>query len=92
MAPAEPCLHALSMSSRNGSSRSEHAHVTAQVAAAERFAKAIVVAFAVCDEARTPLSEVQKIAIIEAALLEFDGFQGQIDSLAGIGDLLRSLR
>jgi hypothetical protein len=79
------------MSSRNGSSRSEHAHVTAQVAAAERFAKAIVVAFTVCDEARTPLSDVQKIAIIEAALLEFDGLEGQIDSLAGIGDLLRSL-
>lgn len=64
----------------------------AQVAAAERFAAAIVVAFAICDEAREPLSNVQKITIIEAALLEFDGFEGQVDSLAGIGELLRSLR
>lgn len=80
------------MSSRNGSSRSEQRGSTAQVAAAERFAKAIVVAFAVCEEARVPLSDVQKIAIIETALLEFDGFQGQLDALEGIAELLRSLR
>lgn len=79
------------MSSHNGSHPDEHASVPAKVAAAERFARAIVVAFAVCEEARIPLSDVQKIAIIEAALLEFDGLEGQLDSLASIGELLRSL-
>lgn len=80
------------MTSRNGSGGEEHYGGTAQVAAAERFAKAIIVAFAVCEEARVPLSDVQKIAIVEAALLEFDGFQGQLESVDGIGELLRSLR
>ena len=80
------------MTSRNGSSRLDDNPSAAQVAAAERFATAIVVAFGVCDEARVPLADVQKIAIIEAALLEFDGFEGQLSSLAEIGELLRSLR
>lgn len=66
--------------------------MVAEVAAAERFAKAIVVAFSVCEEARIPLSDVQKIAIIEAALLEFDGLEGQLGSLAEVGALLRQLR
>lgn len=52
----------------------------------------MVVGFAVCDEARIPLSEIQKIAILEAALLEFDGFESQLDSLTEIGELLRALR
>ena len=67
------------------------ATLTAQVAAAERFARAIVVAFGVCDEVRAPLSDVQKIAVIQAALLEFDGFEAKLASLATIGDLLREL-
>ena len=79
------------MSSRNGSSRDQHDPYTPQVVAAERFARAIVVAFAVCDEGRMPLSDVQKVAIIEAALLEFDGLEGQLGSLADIGEALRSL-
>jgi hypothetical protein len=67
------------------------ATLTAQVAAAERFARAIVVAFGVCDEVRAPLSDVQKIAVIQAALLEFDGFEAKLTSLSAIGDLLREL-
>jgi hypothetical protein len=80
------------MSSRNGSHHEEHASFPATVAAAERFARAMVVGFAVCDEARIPLSDIQKIAILEAALLEFDGFESQLDSLTEIGELLRALR
>jgi hypothetical protein len=80
------------MSSRNGSNQGGHDLLVAEVAAAERFAKAIVVAFSVCEEARIPLSDVQKIAIIEAALLEFDGLEGQLGSLADVGELLRQLR
>jgi hypothetical protein len=52
----------------------------------------MVVAFAVCEEIRAPLTDIQKIAIIEAALLEFDGLESQLGSLAGISELLRSLR
>jgi hypothetical protein len=92
MAGARARGHARRMASRNGSTRSAHDPSTAQVAAAERFAKAIVVAFSVCEELRVPLTDVQKIAIIEAALLEFDGFEGELNSLAAIGELLRLLR
>lgn len=80
------------MSSRNGSHPDKHTSFPATVAAAERFARAIVVGFALCEEARIPLTDIQKIAILEAALLEFDGLEGQLDSLAGIGELLCSLR
>lgn len=52
----------------------------------------MVVGFAVCEESRIPLTDIQKIAILEAALLEFDGLEGQLDSLADVGELLRSLR
>jgi hypothetical protein len=40
-------------------------------------------------EAGTPLSQVQKVALIQAALLEFDGFEAQLNSLAVIEELLR---
>lgn len=79
------------MSSTNGKREAETEAFTAQVAAAERVARAIVVAFDVCDEVGKPLVQIQKIAIIEAALLEFDGFDAQLSSLARIGELLHAL-
>ena len=77
------------MASSNGSGRVELATATANAAAAERLAGAIVVGFEVCEEAGTPLSQVQKVALIQAALLEFDGLQAQLSSLAVIEELLR---
>jgi hypothetical protein len=63
----------------------------AEVAAAERFARVIVFTMEVCDEGRVPLSPAQKVALIEAALLEFDGLGAELSSLAGLSALLRGL-
>ena len=51
-----------------------------------------IVAFGALEELRAPLTDVQKIAFIEAALLEFDGFEAQLDSLEAVGEVLRALR
>lgn len=79
------------MSSQNGTSLETSPALLAQVAAAERFARTIVVAFGMCEETCAPLSDVQKIAVIEAALLEFDGLEAKLGSLTSIGELLRAL-
>lgn len=79
------------MSSRNGNSRAEPAAPAVQVAAAERFAEAIVIGFEVCEQGGMPLSQIQKIALIEAALLEFDGLEAQLNSLAIVGEMLHEL-
>lgn len=79
------------MSSLNGASPEKPTALLAEVAAAERFATAIVVAFGACEESRIPLSDLQKIAVIQAALLEFDGFEAKLTSLASIGEALRAL-
>jgi hypothetical protein len=63
----------------------------AQVASAERVARAIVLAFDTCDETGAPLSEIQKITVLEAILLEFDGFAAHLRTLASVGQLLRDL-
>jgi hypothetical protein len=63
----------------------------AQVASAERVARAIVLAFDSCDEAGAPLSEVQRIAVLEAILLEFDGLAAHLRTLASVGEALRGL-
>jgi len=63
----------------------------AKVAAAERFAGAIVAAFEMCEEGGVPLTQIQKIAVIEAAFLEFDGFEANLRSLATVGGVLRGL-
>jgi hypothetical protein len=78
------------VNSHNGKDRHEPFAPTAQVAAAQRLARAVIVAFAACEEACMPLSDLQKIAVIEAALLEFDGFEAQYDRLEGISELLRA--
>lgn len=80
------------MASRNGNNGAGSESLTAQVAAAERFARAIIVAFGALEELRAPLTDVQKIAFIEAALLEFDGFEAQLGSLEAVGEVLRALR
>jgi hypothetical protein len=69
----------------------ESAAAIARISGAERFASAIVMAFDLCGEAGKALSQLQRIAIIEAALLEFDGFDAQLRSSATIEDLLRAL-
>jgi hypothetical protein len=48
-------------------------------------------AFDVCEQAGVPLSQLQKIALLEAALLEFDGLEAQLGSLAAVDQLIRGL-
>jgi hypothetical protein len=80
------------MSSRNGSNGvGRDAAVMAKVAAAERFARALVVAFGALDDLGLPLTDVQKIAMVQAALLEFDGFEAQLDALDDVGRVLRGV-
>ena len=78
------------MSATNGKSPVDTVPI-AQSAAAERIASGLVVAFEACDEAGVGLSEIQKIAFIQAMLLQFDGFADHVRSLEGVGRLLRSL-
>jgi hypothetical protein len=74
--------------SSNGRARSEAVTLAAQVAAAECFARAIVLAFDVAEDSGMPFSAVQKIAILEAALVEFDGFESRLAPHAPIADVL----
>jgi len=64
---------------------------SAHSASAQCLARAITSAFDACDEAEIHLSQRQRIAIIEAALLEFDGFDVHLLSLVVVGRLLDSL-
>jgi hypothetical protein len=79
------------MSTANGNRAAETAAI-AHVAAAERLARGVIVAFDSCEEVGVPLSEIQKIAVIEAMLLEFDGFSEHLCSLERVGRLLRDLQ
>jgi hypothetical protein len=79
------------MSAGNGTVRAELVAATAKAAAAERLAGALVSAFDVCEQAGVPLSQLQKIALLEAALLEFDGLEAQLGSLTAIDELIRGL-
>lgn len=64
---------------------------TAQVAAAQRLAGAIVGAFDACELARMPLTQRQKVAVVQAALLEFDGFAAHLSALGATGEALHRL-
>jgi hypothetical protein len=75
----------------NGGSEAGLATCAARVATAERLARAIVLAFEACDEGGVPLSQIQRISVIEAALLEFDGLDEDLRSQASVGELLRAL-
>jgi hypothetical protein len=85
-------LHAgLEMTSGNGRTRAELAAATAKAVAAERLAGAVLGAFDICEQAGVPLSQLQKIALVEAVLLEFDGLEAQLCSLATVEEQLRGL-
>ena len=64
---------------------------TAQVAGADRIARALTVGFALCDEAGFPLSERQQISMLTAALLAFDGFQAETERLLNVEQFLAGL-
>jgi hypothetical protein len=80
------------MSTTNGNGRSETLVSTAHGAAARCLARAVAVAFDACEQSDVPLSELQKVAVIESALLEFDGFGSHLTSLVPLSRLLSDLR
>jgi hypothetical protein len=79
------------MTSGNGRTRAELAASTAKAVAAERLAGAVMSAFDICEQAGVPLSQLQKIALVEAVLLEFDGLEAHLRSLATVEEQLRTL-
>ena len=76
---------------RNGESEEGLAPCAARIVTAERIARAIVLAFEACDEGGVPLSQLQRISVIEAALLEFEGLDHDLRAQANVGQLLRAL-
>jgi hypothetical protein len=80
------------MASANGSRHAELAAATAKAVAAERLAGAVMSAFDICEQAGVPLSQLQKVALVEAVLLEFDGLEAHLRSLAAVEEQLRALR
>jgi hypothetical protein len=78
------------MSATNGKSYVDTAAI-AQAAAVHRVAAALVTAFEACKDSGVDLLEVQQIALIEAMLLQFDGFADHLRGLEGVGELLRHL-
>jgi hypothetical protein len=79
------------MISTNGTGRAVPAALAARLAAAERFAGAIVSTFEKCEETRVPLSKAQKTTLLEVVLVEFDGFEAELSSLMRIAELLSQL-
>ena len=79
------------MISINGTSRAVPVAMAARVVGAERFAAAIVSALEKCEETNVPLSRAQKATLLEAALVEFDGFEAELSSLMRIAELLNEL-
>ena len=63
----------------------------AQLAAADTLARATLSSVSLCEAARLPLSELQKIEIIKAGLVEFDGFHAQVAGLLEVERLLQDL-
>jgi hypothetical protein len=66
----------------------EHAAASAQVAAAVRLARIIVAAGTVCADSGAPLSDRQKVSLLTAALLEFDGNKAEVHGVLGLEELL----
>jgi hypothetical protein len=63
-----------------------------QVTGAERVAKALTAGFAMCEEAGFPVSERQRVSLLTAALLAFDGFHAETERLMQVEQLISDLR
>ena len=69
----------------------ENVESTLQVVAAQRFAQIAVTGFALCEESSVPLSERQKIALLTAALLEFDGLREELTGVLHVERLIEDI-
>ena len=70
------------------SSFSESVHVVT----ADRIARFVVAGVGLCEQSGVPLSERQRVALLTAALLEFDGVQAEVDGLREVEHMLQELR
>lgn len=77
--------------SANGNANGNVSVATTQLAAAERTARAIVFAFELSEGSGAPLSHAQKTYMIEAALIEFDGFEAELTTFGSLDKLFRAL-
>lgn len=84
-------LFGMTVESTNQDSTQEEIAATAHGSAARCLARALVLAFDACDEVDIPLSQLQRVSILEAVLLEFDGFGQQLSSLATLRTLFAEL-
>lgn len=75
----------------NGNGSGEMVTSTAHGATARCVARSVVVAFDACEDSGAPLSQLQKVALIESVLLEFDGFGIHLASLAALDRMLGDL-
>ncbi len=75
----------------NGNGSGETVTSTAHGATARCVARSVVVAFDACADSGVPLSQLQKVTLIESVLLEFDGFGIHLASLATLGQMLGDL-
>ncbi len=82
-------MHIQPVTTVNGHHHRADTAEIAHVAAAERLARAVIAAFESCEDCDVPFSDVQKITVLQALLLEFDGFQAQLSSLDRLGRILR---
>ena len=78
----------------NGKHVTTHEDVssTTYSASARCIARVLARAFDACDDTDIPLSELQRVTVLETALLEFDGFGTHLASLVAVDRLLRDLR
>jgi hypothetical protein len=79
------------MDSVNGWDAPEPPLGTARQSAARCIARALVCGFDACDEAEIPLTQLQRVAVLEAVLCEFDGFGEHLSSLGRVSRILHNL-
>ena len=91
MVASVPRVHPAAMTSINGNGHSESLTTTARDAAARCLARAAVSGFDVCEESGMPLTQLQKVAILEAAFVEFDGMRDHLFSLETLDRILSDL-
>jgi hypothetical protein len=69
----------------------ESAAIIAQMAAAECLARTLVTGMAACDENGLSLSQLQKIELVKAALLQFEDLPTQLGELLAVDHLVGRL-
>lgn len=70
---------------------SEGIRSIAEVSACERVARSLIVGFDLCESDGRALTQLQKIAFLQATLQVFSDFRSELDSLTAVEEELRWL-